>query len=226
MAGRRFHAGASVIRVLDTPGQTFHNLAEEPAIVPPYIVNTLLGAVAAALSLPVTLRFVEAQFMERGMQGSSFLTSTMLFGGVLGALFGPLIAGLLIAALVFGMLWIGGQAVTFRSIFSLVGYARIPLSIGALIHAFLVTRAISPTQASRLSLSAAALAPSGTSPLLTGFLSTVGPFSLWYFVLVTLGVAAVTRRAVQRVWWVAAVLYGLNLLMVLLGSGLSTATLQ
>jgi hypothetical protein len=124
------------------------------------------------------------------------------------------------------MLWIGGQAVTFKSVFSVVGYARIPLSIGGLINALLITRASNAAQVSQFSLSAAALAPGGTAPLVTGFLSTLAPFGLWYFVLITLGVAAVTRRTTQRVWWVAAVLYGLNLLMVMLGSGLSTATLQ
>ena len=226
MATRSFQVWVAVVRVLDAPSQTFGYLAEDPAIAPPYIVNTVLGAIAAAFSMPVTIGFMQTQLMEQGMPDGSFLTEWMLYGGVVGTLMGPLLSGFFIAAVVFGILWIGGHAVTFKSIFSIVGYARIPLSIGGLINAFLITRAANPAQVSQFSLSAAALATADTAPLVTGLLSTIAPFGLWYFVLIALGVAAVTRTTTQKIWWVAGLLYGLNLVMVMLGSGLSTATLQ
>ena len=226
MGDRRHQEWTAVMRVFDAPGQVFQYLAEQPVLLPPYAVSTALGAVATAISLPVTFRLMESEFALRGLQSGSVITNWIYVGGVIGALIGPFLAGLFISALLFGMLWIGGQGVTFKGIFCILGYARLPLSVGILINAFLITHATSSAQVKQMSLSAAALAPSGAPPVVTGFLSTLAPFDLWYLALVALGTAAVTHRPVSKVWWVAALLYGLNLLMAMLGSGLSTSMSQ
>lgn len=225
MGNERIRDWTAVVRVLDAPGQVFRYLVERPALLPPYIIGTLIGAVATAISLPVTLKFMESEFAARGLQASPTLLAWASAGGALGGVLGPLLGGFFTSALVFGILWMVGQEVTFRGIFSIIGYARLPLSVGLLINGLLIMSATSTDQIRQISLSAAVFASSSVPPFFTAFLSTLAPFDLWYFALVTLGVSAVTGRPASKLWWIAAILYGLKLLMTMLGSGLSVSSI-
>lgn len=218
---------SALLRVITEPAATFQALAERPAILPAYLLAMAIGLVAAVISLPLTKAGVAEQMAKSPTApgtAAQFAEIVAISIAFFVALAGPWLAGLIVALIAnFAAQFQGGSA-GFRTYFSMVGYARVPLAVGGLLQAALMSRAATFQQAQSMSLSLAALAPEGTNSILKTFLSTINPIGLFYYALLAIGFAVVQRMKPSRGAIFAGTVYVLGLLVMLAGAAFSQSS--
>jgi hypothetical protein len=176
---------AAITLVLVFPHRTFERLRERPHWILPLVLIILASMVSAIFA-------VRSGFMDEFLEGMAFRTgfepadveAGFVVGAVMMALVGVTVV-LLLESVFFrfiGML-LGGRA-RFRTVFSAVVHASIPVGVGALVFAGLLPL----TKSVRAGANLAFLFDADTQPLLWSLGRQIDLFSIWFFLL--LGIAA------------------------------------
>lgn len=212
----RFSAWSRMIKTLTSPSTAFAELAEHPK--PPfllaYIVAALMGIPLIYASTQIAMPMVQEQLatLPPGAQsvGQAVGVGTVIVTGLIGPFVGGLCVTLL--AMLVG-LFIGG-GVRFRQYLSMVAYASLPSAIGGLIQGLLAFGASSVTDLQRISISAAALLPSGSSTLVLALGGMINPFTIWSLYLAMVGFATLHRSKLSKGAIFAGTLFVFQLLLV------------
>ncbi|HYF94621.1 MAG TPA: YIP1 family protein [Symbiobacteriaceae bacterium] len=204
----------ALVKVITEPGATFRAFGGRVPVAPGYLVEMLFSLAGTLLAMPVALRIAEQTLLATPgytPQMMSFARWSGILGGAFFALAGPWLAGVLVSlfAMFFGQFQ--EERVPFTSYLGMIGYARISLSIHALLNGILVMALGGQTAEFKLSL--AALAPNGSSLLLKTFLGTLNPFGIWYYCLLAIGFAALHRAKPAKGVGLIATIYVLSFLM-------------
>jgi hypothetical protein len=213
----------ALFRVITEPTATFQTLAERPAIFPAYLLQTVTGLIGIFLLLPLTRALMADQYAKAQPPGMTAQTYELIGVGtvVIGALIGPWLVGAILALVTSFFAQFQGGSVGFRSYFSMIGYARIPLAIGGVIQTALMSTSTGMQQAQSMSLSLAAVAPEGTNYVLKTFLSTLNPFDLFYYALLAIAFGAFQRIKPARSAAFVGTLYVLSFAIMLIGAAVN-----
>lgn len=203
---------AMAMAVLTNPMTAMQAVAEQPRVWPAYLIQSLLMAGAAAITAPKTL---ELTVQQAGNAPGAALTGGMI-GGVIGALAIPWLAGLLVAAVAKLVGAFYERPVPFRDYFAIVGYARIPTTIGTALGSLLVLSVNSFEAMKQMSLSPAVFAPTAP-PFVKMFLLSLNPFELWTLALCAIGFAAVHRIQPSKGVGFSAALYLVSFALGMIG---------
>lgn len=214
----------ALFRVVTEPGLTFERLGERPPIMPGYLFQMLGILVVSAATWSAMLAVAEDQLAKMAAAGQATGGGSATFiviTGVVALLIAPWLAGLFTSLL--GLLagQFQGGGVHFGAYFGMIGYARVPLMLGAFVQGLMTLLAKSPQEASKLSLSLAAFLPADASNTLRVFMQSINPFDIWYYVLLAMGFAALHKKKPARGITFAALVYVLGLGMTMLTAGLS-----
>jgi hypothetical protein len=213
----------ALFRVITEPTATFQALAERPAIFPAYLLQMVAGLIGVYLLLPLTKAGIAEQYAKSAPPGMTLALYQLVTALTLaiGALIGPWLIGTILALLASFFAQFQGGSAGFRPYLSMIGYARVPLAVGGLIQALLMTRASSMQQAQSMNLSLAALAPDETHFVLKTLLSTINPFDIFYYALLAIGFGAVQRMRPARSATFVGVIYVLALGLMLVGGAVN-----
>jgi hypothetical protein len=214
----------ALLTVITEPTATFRALAERPALLPPYLLQTVAGLIGVYLLLPLTKAGVAEQLIKTPPPPGMTPQLYQMIGigaALFGALAGPWMIGAILALIASFFAQFQGGSAGFRPYLSMIGYARVPLAVGGLIQALLMTRATSMQQAQTMSLSLAALAPDETHFVLKALLSTINPFDVFYYALLAIGFGAVQRMRPARSATFVGVIYVLALGLMLVGGAVN-----
>lgn len=204
---------SSLVQVFWNPGQVMAAQAEQPAILPPYLLAMVVGA---AVSVVVTLGTwdIMAPVVMKQMQSQGANTLPMseetfkwftLGSAAVGALVAPWVTGLITALLLMLAGLLRGGAEGFKKYLAVAGYAALPGMIAALLRIPLSLAATGMEQLQRVSFGPLILFPQA-SPTLMGMLQVFDMFKLWGWVLAIIGFAAVHRISARKAWLAGAIL--------------------
>jgi hypothetical protein len=200
---------------LFSPGETFRDVNRKPTIIVPILLGMIL-AVAGGLFFnwkvkPDWDRIFHAQIQKQLDRSGQSLTPTEIedrvavskkiasFFPVIGVVATPILYLIVAGILALGMLLIQAKA-TFYKILSVVSWSYMATGLVQLLVFVAVVmvqdqetlNAIDPTQGVNLVPSnAGALLPAGTSKALMAFATSLDLFSIWYLILLSIGLAAI-----------------------------------
>lgn len=201
----------AIASVLVDPTRTFISLADRPRILPVYLVHMAVSILGVALLTPLTLAQAANYLADAGAPHQAPMEAKWIaiVSGLLGAMAGPWLSGLLVSliAALFGEFLGGGIGI--RSYLTMVGYARLPLLLGSVLQTLLVLWSGSLREAEVFSLSLAVFVGDEVSPALRALLGTLNPFGIWYFVLLGVGLSAFHGVQPGKGKWFALTMYGL-----------------
>ncbi|MCD4690892.1 YIP1 family protein, partial [bacterium] len=211
---------AALTLVLVFPGRTFRRLKERPHWIMPLLFVALCSMLSGAYAvIGGHLDGFLASMALRTGQDPSLTRSAFLASTVLSAVVGvPLV--LLLEALFYKLAGLlrGGKA-DFGLVFSTIAYASVPVGLGALLIAWLMSLTGSHSIGANLSF----LVDDSAHPVLWSIARQLDLFSLWFFVL--LGIAAksifdLPKARARQVGLLFAAFY----LLIMSVSGIGNAT--
>ncbi|MGE5674563.1 MAG: Yip1 family protein [Mycobacterium leprae] len=210
------------------PGATFEGLRERMPILLPYLVQMAIGVpvaiISARASTNLSQSFMAGQPVPPGFDAA--MKTASMVGGLLSGLAMPWLTGVVVAGLATFFGQFQSTRVPFGTYLGLVGYARLPVVVGTVVQAFLTLSATTMAELTTKSVSLAVLLPADASPYLRGALSTLNPFVIWYYVILTIGLATLHRAKPSKTWSLAATLFAVSLLLATVGGGLGTTMIQ
>ncbi|HKQ08806.1 MAG TPA: Yip1 family protein [Blastocatellia bacterium] len=239
----RMNAMQRLIGALFSPGETFQDINRKPTIIVPIILGMIL-AVAAGLffnwkvkpdwdrifrsqiqrQLDRTGQSIPPEQIEQRVEFSKKLVPIFpLIGAV-----GTPIAYLFIAGVfALGMMLIQAKT-TFKKILSVVSWSYLATALVQTIVTIVVVMVqdqetlnnVDPTQGLNIVPSnAAAFLPAGSSPALMAFAGSLDIFSIWYLILLSIGLAAVAGSRKITAKKTGGMVFGLWLVFVLVKVG-------
>lgn len=196
----RLSGWRALVSVLTDPNESFRQLGTKPSVLPPYLIQTLVGVLLFVLLLTtqsgvidqaVATAMATQPTVQPGMDEMFRIITIVTFAFTL--ILAPWFVGLCLSlvALFFGQFQGGG--VSFSAYFGMIGYARMPLLLSTLLGWFYQV-----ATGKALQLSAAALLPAGSSPYLAGLLGMINPFGIWYYALLAIGFGALFGRSGRK----------------------------
>lgn len=220
----------ALVSVLTSPGETFRRLGARPPILPVYLFQTLLMALlfiltfkAGAAAFDQGIAAAGSQPNAQAMDASGLAvvrTVTMTVMGVF-TIAGPWLVGLVLSLFALFMGQFQGGGVSYGSYFGMIGYARMPLAIASILGGIYQV-----ATGKALNLSLAAFLSPESNPYLTGLLSTINPFTIWYYVLLAMGFATLFGRPARRGWALPALIWVINVLFTVVFSGVGSRFTQ
>jgi len=226
----RINPWTALCRILTDPWITFQRLGDKPAILPGYLAQMAGSLILSIFTIPLSLQVTADQLAQMPPEQipagyEAMLRNITIGGTVAQGLVTPWITGLFIAALATFMAQFTGASVGFRSYFGMVGYARVPLVINAVIQGLLLTRASTLSEAMTMSLSLAAFLPADSNIFVSSLLGLVNPFGIWYYVLLAFGFAALHHTPPKKGWTFAGAIVALNIVGTLISAAVGSAAM-
>lgn len=209
-AGRPGGAWSRLFRVLVSPGKAMAEAAEDPAVLPPYLIWMLAYAVAVVGVVLFKMDdFVAAALQQvqgadapaEQLEAVRAMMPYIVLGTALLSLLQPWIGGLYYALLMMFFGSFTGEAGRFKQYFSVAGYAAMPAVLSTLLGAPLTLSATSLEQMQQIGFHLGVLVPEASGALF-GLLRAFDLFGIWSLVLVVLGYAAIHRMPPARAAWV------------------------
>ncbi|MFO7172463.1 MAG: Yip1 family protein [Bacillota bacterium] len=213
--GRAGGPWSRLVRVLTSPGKAMAEVAEDPAVLAPYLTWMLVSTAVMLLVfllkreefVAAAIRQLEDRFAAMGVPeeqlevAKASVPANLMVGALAGGLISPWLGGLYYALvmLLFGNFT--GQAGKFKQYLSVAGYAAMPVVVGSVLRVPLMMAATSQEAALQAGYHLGGLVP-GASGALAGFLMTFDLFGIWSLILVVLGYAAIHRMPPARAAWV------------------------
>lgn len=211
-----------LLQVLTSPGQAMAAVAEQPAILAPYLVWMVVGLAVHMLVFYSKLDLFVAEALKQVQaQGSvppeqleampTFMRISLLGGAAVTGLAMPWIGGLYYAGMLMLFGSFTGEAGKFKQYLSVAGYAAMPVVLGILLKAPLMLQASSQADLAKIGFHLGALVPGATGAKL-GALAAFDLFGLWSLALVMMGFAAIHRTKPARAIWIALFFLALRVL--------------
>lgn len=198
-------------RVLTDPGETFRRLGDQPPVLPGYLLQMAVGLLVFALTVNTTMALLDQGMAISASQpgaqemppGFAPVMKWVSVGFVAAArLAGPWLAGLLLTLIALFVGQFQGGGVPFSAYLGMIGYARVPLALSALLSGVWTALTDKP-----LIMSLTVFLSPEASPYLKGLLSMFNPFGLWYYALLAIGFAALFKRPPGKGWALPALLF-------------------
>ncbi|HEY3367190.1 MAG TPA: YIP1 family protein [Symbiobacteriaceae bacterium] len=217
----------ALVKVIMEPAATFEALRDRMPVLPGYVLQMVVLAAVLAVTLPNALNMTADLLSKQAGVTPQMMSITKTFsivGGVVGSLATPWVAGVVVAAFAIFFGQFQGGGVRFSSYLGMIGYARLPLVLSAIVSTPLTMQAKTLQQVQNFSISLAVLLPPDANRYLKAFFQTLNPFDLWYYALLVIGFAALHRVKPARSLWFVVSIYGLSLLLALGSAALAGKT--
>ena len=238
---------ARLTGTLFSPGETFVDINRKPTIIAPLLI-AIVTVVAGAFFFQwwvnpdwdtIMRNTIKRQMAARNQtlteeqmsQQVAFAKGFAKFGPVIGAVVTPLFYAIIAGVFALGMMFIQAKS-TFKKILSVVywSWAATGLVLAIVTIASLLVkdeasrRSIDPTQsAGILPTNLASFLPSDMSAVIKTVAGSIDLFTIWFLILVTIGLAAIAGSKKITTGKTATVVFGFWVVYVLLKVGWAAA---
>jgi Yip1-like protein len=230
--------------VLFSPGETFEDINRKPTWIIPLLICILLGLVFTWF---LHSHFQEGwhQFMRKTLEDRASksggppptpqsIEQGVAFAKIFGfgiAVVGAILVNLIVAGVMsLGMMFIQAQT-TFKKVLSVVawswaatGVVQIIVTIASVLVRGSDSSDFNPNNLGSLSATnLGAILPDGISPFLKALAGGIDIFSIWFLILLTIGLAAVSGSRKIKSGSVAPIVFGLWVVTLLIRAALASA---
>ncbi len=239
----RMNAMQRLWGTLFSPGETFRDVNRKPTIIVPIVLGIVLALAGGAFFnwkvKPDWDRLFRTQIQKRAERSGQSLTPEQIEQQVefskklvpifplIGAVFTPIAYLVIAGVFALGMMLIQAKT-TFKKILSVVSWSYTATAlVQTLVFIAVVLvqdqetlNAIDPTQGVNIVPSnAGAFLPAGTSGAIMAFASSFDIFTIWYLVLLAIGLAAIAGSRKITAKKTGAMVFGIWLVFVLVKVG-------
>lgn len=204
-----------VIGIIVSPSETMKNLIAKPRILFPILAMALSMLALMIVTMPMLQEFtrqaVENQLAKAGQSATSEQLDAFARIGIISGMVSAPVATIAMwlagAAILLGVIKIFKGEGSFKQFLSITGYAYV-ISMLYLILVTVLTLATGTYYAQSPVTSLATLLPSDMKGTFAyGFLSKIELFSIWQFIVITIGVTQVSKLSKNKVYSIMAVLF-------------------
>ncbi len=200
------------------PGKAMDNLAERPRIVFPFIFLPVIQLIAMLLMIPMYKEFARNATVEYASKQNLEMTSeqldkavnmAMISGPVSGAV-GVVITWVLGALILWGIIKLFKGQGSFKQILSITGYAGVITVLSTVVH--VIKTNITGVYDLFSYTSMAVLMPKMDGNFIYGMAKFLDVFSLWHYVVIAIGVAAVSKMPKKKAYFIVAAIFVMQVL--------------
>ncbi|AEY65697.1 Yip1 family protein [Clostridium sp. BNL1100] len=200
------------------PGKAMDNLAERPRIAFPFIFLPIVQLVAMLAMIPMYKEFVRNNTQELLTQKNLEITTeqlntsvnlAMITGPAAGAI-GVVITWVLGALILWGIIKIFKGQGSFKQVLSITGYAGVITILSTVVH--VIKTNITGVYDILSYTSMAVLMPKMDGNFIYGMAKFLDVFSIWQYVVIAIGVAAVSKMPKKKAYLIVAAIFVIQLL--------------
>lgn len=200
------------------PGKVMENLAERPRIAFPFIFLPVVQLVAVLAMIPMYKEFVRTGTEELVFQQNLEMTAEQLnnavnlatiTGPVAGAI-GVVITWVLGALILWGIIKIFKGQGSFKQVLSITGYAGVITILSTVVH--IIKTNITGVYDLMSYTSIAVLMPKMEGNFIYGMAKFLDVFSIWQYVVIAIGVAAVSKMPKKKAYLIVAAIFVIQVL--------------
>jgi hypothetical protein len=232
-----------LVGIMFSPGETFADVNRKPTVIAPILI-AVATVVASTIFFswwvnPDWDRILRPQVKQRIEKGGQTATEDQIRQGVefgkmfakftpaIVAVFVPIFYVVLAGIFALGMMFIQAKT-TFKKILSVVAWGgAVTALIGTIVGTIALLlqdkeslASIDPTKSSGIApTNVGAFLPSGTSPIITALANSLDIFSIWYMILLAIGLAAIAGSRKITPGKTGGMVFGLWAIFVLIKMG-------
>ncbi|EPR08243.1 Yip1 family protein [Ruminiclostridium papyrosolvens] len=200
------------------PGKAMDNLAERPRIAFPFIFLPIAQLVAMLAIIPMYKEFIRTSTEELASQKNLEMTTEQLnkavnltsITGPIGGAIGVVITWVLGALILWGIIKIFKGQGSFKQILSITGYAGVITVLSTVVH--VIKTNITGVYDILSYTSMAVLMPKMDGNFIYGMAKFLDVFSIWQYVVIAIGVAAVSKMPKKKAYLIVAAIFVIQVL--------------
>lgn len=207
-----------VVGMFFWPGKAMDNLAERPRIAFPFIFLPMVQLVAMLAMIPMYKEFARNATVEFASKQNLEMTSeqldksvnmAMISGPVSGAV-GVVITWVLGALILWGIIKLFKGQGSFKQVLSITGYAGVITVLSTVVH--VIKTNITGVYDILSYTSMAVLMPKMDGNFIYGIAKILDVFSIWQYVVIAIGVAAVSKMPKKKAYLIVAAIFIIQVL--------------
>ncbi|EGD46678.1 hypothetical protein Cpap_1062 [Ruminiclostridium papyrosolvens DSM 2782] len=200
------------------PGKVMDNLAERPRIVFPFIFLPIVQLVAVLAMIPMykeftrnsTAELLAKQNLEMTTEQLNKAVNLAMFWGPVGIAIGVVIAWVLGALILLGIIKIFKGQGGFKQVLSITGYSAVITTLSTVVH--VIKTNITGVYDLFSYTSIAVLMPNMNGNFFYGMAKFLDVFSIWQYAVIAIGVAAVSKLPKKKAYLIVAGIFVVQLL--------------
>ena len=200
------------------PGNVMDNLAERPRIAFPFIFLPIVQLAAMLATIPMYKEFIRNGTVELASQKNLEMTSEQLnktvnlamITGPVGGAIGVVIAWVLGALILWGVIKIFKGQGSYKQILSITGYAGVITVLSTVVH--VIKSNVTGVYDLLSYTSLAVLMPKMDGNFFYGMAKFLDVFSIWQYVVIAIGVAAVSKMPKKKAYLIVAAIFIIQVL--------------
>ncbi len=200
------------------PGKVMDNLVERPRIVFPFIFLPIFQLVAVIAMIPMYKEFTRNSTAELFAKQNLEMTTEQLnkavnlamFWGPVGIAIGVVIAWVLGALILLGIIKIFKGQGGFKQVLSITGYSAVITTLSTVVH--VIKTNITGVYDLFSYTSIAVLMPNMNGNFFYGMAKFLDVFSIWQYAVIAIGVAAVSKLPKKKAYLIVAGIFVVQLL--------------
>jgi hypothetical protein len=205
----------SLFGMIFSPGKQFERIREKPVIWLPLILLSLLSMIVA-IFVTMNIDYAAISGMEMSAEEEEMTKIFAVIVGALGGLFGTPISYLIFGGILFGIAKIAKSTVTFKQMFSLMIFVSFISMIGQILNQLIIVAIDGDPYIMLTSLNSFI----GAKGALGAVLGVIEVFSIWYYILLAIGLVKVANLSKPAAYIITIVFFSLSLIIAAISGAL------
>lgn len=198
----------SLFGMIFSPGEQFERIREKPVIWLPLILLSIL-AMIVAIFVTMNIDYAAISGMEMSAEEEEMTKIFAVVVGALGGLIGTPISYLIFGGILFGIAKIAKSSVTFKQMFSLMIFISFISMIGQILNQLIIVAIDGDPYIMLTSINSFI----GAEGALGAVLGVIEVFSIWYYILLAIGLIKVARLSKPVAYIITIVFFSISLII-------------
>jgi hypothetical protein len=198
----------SLFGMIFSPGEQFERIREKPVIWLPLILLSIL-AMIVAIFVTMNIDYAAISGMEMSAEEEEMTKIFAVVVGTLGGLIGTPISYLIFGGILFGIAKIAKSSITFKQMFSLMIFISFISMIGQIINQLIIVAIDGDPYIMLTSINSFI----GAEGAIGAVLGVIEVFSIWYYILLAIGLIKVARLSKPVAYIITIVFFSISLII-------------
>lgn len=202
-----------IIGVIFSPDKVMQSLAQKPRIVFALFLIILYPVVLILSILPMYMEYsrslLEAQYAKMNIEATEEMINQALniskYSGLIGGAIGAVAMWFFSALILWVIIKICKGQGGYKQILSVTGYASVISALSIIVT--IITTRLTGTYSIVSYTSLAALLPEMKGSFLYGAAKSIELFSIWHYIVIAIGLAAVSKLSKKKVYIIVACIF-------------------
>jgi hypothetical protein len=210
-----------LVGVIISPKETMEDLVNKPRVLFPFFIVAFGSLIFYLIRLPLYKeminRSLELQLQESGSQFSSgqsgFIQNVGIIGGLIGTSIASLVIWLIVAFAFFLLIKVFKGEGKFKQYLSILGYSYVINALYLMISLFVSYFSNNLFFDSSIASIVEIFAPNLKGSLIYGVLRGIDLFGIWQYIVISLGMASLSKISKEKVYLITALIYTVSILL-------------